>query len=106
MMLMAILYIIIAILAGAAIMLYIHSSEKTKKLEKEIIRLRKLIASGGLDFEQIEHRIVSLKEEINLKKKIIGNNKMTGTDMEKYLEEIDSRVDRIIGELLSDKTTK
>jgi len=103
---MAILYIIIALLAGAVIILYIYFSEKPKKLEKEIERLRKSIVSGGLDFEQIEHRIASLKEDIAVKKKMAGNGKMTGSDMEKYLEETEDRLDRIMGELLSGKTTK
>lgn len=103
---MAALYIIIALLAGAVILLYIYSSEKPKKLEKEIKRLRKSMVSEGLNFEQIEHRVVSLKEDIAAKKKMAGRGKMTGADMEKYLEETGDRVDRIIGELLSGKTTK
>jgi len=103
---MAILYIIIALLAGAVIILYIYSSEKPKKLEKEIRRLRKSMVAEGLGFEQIEHRIVSLKEDIAVKKKIAGSGKMTGSDMEKYLEKTEDRLDKIMGELLSGKTTK
>lgn len=103
---MAILYIIIALLVGAVIILYIYSSEKPKKLEKEIKRLRKSMVSEGLNFEQVEHGIASLKEDIAAKKKMAGSGKMTGSDMKKYLEETEDRLDRIMEELLSGKTTK
>ena len=103
---MAALYIIIAVLAGTVIILYLYSRERPRNLEKEVGRLRKSIVSGGLNYEQIEYRIVSLKEDIAGKKKLISNGKMTGSDMEKYLEEIEGGLDGILGELLSGKTTK
>ncbi len=103
---MAALYIIIAVLVGAVIILYIYSREKPKDLEKEIGRLRKSIVSEGLNFEQIEYRIASLKEDIAGKKKLISSGKMTGSDMEKYLEETEDRLDGILGELLSGKPIK
>jgi len=103
---MAILYILITILVGAVIILYVYSREKPRDLEKEITRLRKSIVSGGVNFEQVEYRIVSLKDDIANKKKLISIGKMTGEDMKKYLEETEKRLDGILEELLSGKTTK
>jgi len=103
---MVALYIIITVLAGAVIILYIYSREKPRELEKEIARLRRSIVSEGLNFEQIEYRITSLREDIAGKKKLISSGKMAGSDMEKYLEETEDRLDGILGEFLSGKTIK
>lgn len=101
---MAALYVIIAVLAGAVIILFIQSRERPKDLEKEIARLRKAIASGGLNFEQAEYRISSLKEDIASKRRLIASGKLKDEDIAKYLEGIENALDGILEELLSGKS--
>jgi chromosome segregation ATPase len=102
---MAALYIIIVILAGAVITLYYYSREKPRALKEEIERLRKSVVSGGLNFEQIEYRIASLKEDISQKKKEIEGGTGANEDMVKYLEELEGKLNRILEDLLTDKKT-
>ena len=101
---MAALYAIIAVLAGAVIILFIQSREKPKDLEKEIARLRKAIASGGLNFEQVEYRISSLKEDIAAKRDLIASGKVKDEEIVKYLEGMEKVLDGILEELLSGKS--
>ena len=101
---MAALYAIIAVLAGAVIILFIQSREKPKDLEKEIARLRKAIASGGLNFEQVEYRISSLKEDIAAKRDLIASGKVKDEEIVKYLEGMEKVLDGILVELLSGKS--
>jgi hypothetical protein len=101
---MAALYVIIAVLVGAVIILFIQTRERPKDLEKEITRLRKAIASGGLNFEQVEYRISSLKEDIAVKKKLIASGKIKGKEIVKHLEGIEKTLDGILEELLSGKS--
>ena len=103
---MAALYVIIAVLVGAVIILFIQSRERPKELEKEIARLRKAIVSGGLNFEQVEYRIASLKDDISGKKKMIDSGKIKGREVVEYLEEMERALDGILEELLSGKTIK
>ena len=103
---MAALYVIIAVLAGAVIILFIQSREKPKDLEKEIARLRKVIVSEGLNFEQVEYRIASLRDDITEKKKMIGSGKMKDREIEDYLRDIEKALDIILEELLSGKMIK
>ena len=103
---MAALYVIIAVLVGAVIILFIQSRQRPMDLEKEIARLRKAIASEGLNFEQVEHRIAGLKEDITVKRKMIGKGKMKSGDIVKYLEKMEKDLDGILEELLSGKSTK
>jgi chromosome segregation ATPase len=102
---MAALYIIIVILVGAVIILYYYSREKPRALKEEIERLRKSVVSGGLNFEQIEYRIASLKEDISEKKEEIEGSSKGNEDMAKYLEELEGKLDRILEEFLTDKKT-
>jgi Ni,Fe-hydrogenase III large subunit len=102
---MAALYIIIVILVGVIILLYYYSREKPRALIKEIERLRKSVVSGGLNFEQIEYRIASLREDISEKKKEIGGGTGTNEDMTGYLEELEGKLDRILEDFLTDKKT-
>lgn len=103
---MAALYVIIAVLVGAVIILFIQSRERPRDLEKEIARLRKAIASEGLNFEQVEYRIASLKDDIAGKKKMIKSGKMKSGDIVKYLNKIEKDLDGILEELLSGKSVK
>ena len=82
---MAALWIILVILVGAVIALFFYSRERPKELQKEIERLRKSIVSEGLNFEQVEHRIESIKEGISEKRKQLKSGKLSGEDLEKYL---------------------
>ena len=103
---MAALYVIIAVLVGAVIILFIQSRERPKDLEKEIVRLRKAIASEGLNFEQVEYRISSLKEDIAAKKKLVATGKMEEKQIAEYLEGLEKSLDGILEELLSGKSVK
>jgi len=103
---MAALYVIIAVLVGAVIILFIQVRERPRELEKEIARLRKAIASEGLNFEQVEYRIASLKDDIAQKKMMIGREGIKTGDMVKYLEKLEKDLDGILGELLSGKSAK
>ncbi|MCJ7666037.1 MAG: hypothetical protein MUO59_04795 [Actinobacteria bacterium] len=103
---MAALWVIIVILGGTVIVLYFYLREKPKELQKEIERLRKSIVSGGLDFEQIEYRIESIKEGIQEKRKKIRSGELSGKDLDKYLAETEKKLDRIISELFSGKSVK
>ena len=103
---MAALLVIIVILVGAIIALFLYSREKPKELQKEIERLRKSVVSGGLDFEQIEYRISSIKDTISEKRKQLKSEKITGKDMDKYLVDMEKKLDRIISELFSGKSAK
>lgn len=101
---MAALLVIVVILVGVIISLFYYWREKPKELQKEIERLRKSVVSGGLDFEQIEYRISSIKETISEKRKQLKSEKITGKDMDKYLADIEKKLDRIISELFSGKS--
>ena len=103
---MAALLVIIVILVGAIIALFYFWREKPKELQKEIERLRKSVVSGGLDFEQIEYRISSIKDSISEKRKQLKSSKITDIDMDKYLADMEKKLDRIISELFSGKSTK
>lgn len=103
---MAALWIVLVILVGAVIALFFYSRERPKELQKEIERLRKSIVSEGLNFEQIEYRIESLKEEIAGKRKELRKGNISGSDIEKYLGETEKKLDGIIAELFSGKSTK
>ncbi len=103
---MAALLVIITILVGAIIGLFFYWREKPKVLQEEIERLRKSVVSGGLDFEQIEYRILSIKDSISVKRKELKSSKMTGKDMDKYLVDMEKKLDRIIAELFSGKSVK
>lgn len=103
---MAALWIILVLLAGAVIGLYFYSRERPKELQKEIERLRKSIVSEGINFEQVEYRIESLKEEIANKRKELRKGNISGRDIEKYLSEMEKKLDGIISELFSGKSTK
>ncbi|MFC2159256.1 hypothetical protein ACFLQS_00865 [Actinomycetota bacterium] len=103
---MAALLVIIVILVGVSIGLFYYWREKPKELQKEIERLRKSVVSGGLDFEQIEYRISSIKETIIEKRKQLKSSNITDIDMDKYLAEMEKKLDRIISELSSGKSTK
>ena len=103
---MAALLVIIVILVGAIIALFLYSREKPKELQKEIERLRKSVVSGGLDFEQIEYRIASIKETISEKRKQLKADKITGNDIDKYLADMEKKLDRVISELFSGKSAK
>jgi len=103
---MAALWIILVILAGAVIALFFYSRERPKELQKEIERLRKSIVSEGLNFEQVEHRIESIKEGISEKRKQLKSGKLSGKDLEKYLAEMEGKLERIISELFSGKSAK
>ena len=103
---MAALYVIIAVLVGAVIILFIQARERPKDLEKEIARLRKAIASEGLNFEQVEYRIASLKDDIAAKKKMIASGKMKGSEIAEYLEGMEKTLDSILEELLSSKSAE
>jgi hypothetical protein len=101
---MAALYVIIAVLVGAVIILFIQSRQRPRDLEKEITRLRKAIASEGLNFEQVEYRIASLKDDIAVKRTMIDKGKMKSGDIAKYLEKMEKDLDSILEELLSGKS--
>lgn len=103
---MAALYIIIAVLVGAVIILFIMLRERPKELEKEITRLRKAIASEGFNFEQMEHRIASLRDDIAARKKLIGSGKINSAEVIKYLEKMEEDLDGILEELLSRNSMK
>jgi hypothetical protein len=103
---MAALYVIIAVLVGAVIILFIQSRQRPRDLEKEIVRLRKAIASEGLNFEQVEYRIASLKDDIAVKRKMVDKGKMKSGDIVKYLEKMEKELDSILEELLSGKSMK
>lgn len=103
---MAALYVIIAVLAGTVIILFIQSRERPKDLEKEISRLRKAIASGGLNFEQVEHRIAGLRDDVEKKRKLVDSGKMKTGQIAEYLKEMEASLDCILEELLSGRTTK
>lgn len=103
---MAALIVIIVILVGAVIALFFYSRERPKELQKEIERLRKSIVSEGLNLEQVEYRIASIKEGIAEKRKQLKSEKLTGKDMEKYLSDMEKKLDRIISELFSGKSAK
>jgi hypothetical protein len=103
---MAALLVIIVILVGAIIALFYFWREKPKELQKEIERLRKSVVSGGLDFEQIEYRILSIKDSISKKRKQLKSSKIIDMDMDKYLADMEKKLDRIISELFSGKSTK
>ena len=62
--------------------------------------------SGGLDFEQIEYRISSMKDSILEKRKQLKSSKIIDMDMDKYLADMEKKLDRIISELFSGKSTK
>jgi hypothetical protein len=102
---MAALYIIIVILVGVVIILYYYSREKPRALTKEIERLRKSVVSGGLNFEQIEYRIASLKEDIAARKNEIEGSSEVKEDIVKYLGELEGKLDVMLEELLTDKKT-
>lgn len=101
---MVALLVIVVILVGVIIALFYYWREKPKELQKEIERLRKSVVSGGLDFEQIEYRISSIKETISEKRKQLKSEKITGKDMDKYLADIEKKLDRVISELFSGKS--
>jgi hypothetical protein len=101
---MAALYVIIAVLVGAVIILFIQSRERPKDLEKEIARLRKAIVSEGLNFEQVEYRISSLMEDIAAKKKLIASGKIKSDEIVKHLEGMEKTLDGILEELFSGKS--
>jgi hypothetical protein len=103
---MAALYVIIAVLVGAVIILFIQARQRPRDLEKEIVRLRKAIASEGLNFEQVEHRIASLKEDIAVKKNMVEKGKMKSGDIVKYLDKMEKDLDGILEELISGKSIK
>ena len=103
---MAALYVIIAVLVGAVIILFIQVRERPRELEKEITRLRKAIASGGLNFEQVEYRISSLKEDIAAKKKLVASGEVKGDEIAEYLEGMEKTLEGILEELLSGKSVK
>ena len=103
---MAALLVIIVILVGVIIALFYFWREKPKELQKEIERLRKSIVSEGINFEQVEYRIESLKEEIAVKRKELRKGNISGRDIEKYLNEMEKKLDGIIAELFSGKSTK
>ncbi len=103
---MAVLYVIITILVGAVIILFIQSRERPRDLEKEVARLRRAIASEGLNFEQVEYRISSLKEDIAARKKLVASGKMKESQIAEYLEELEKSLDGILEELLSGKSVK
>jgi len=103
---MAALLVIIVILVGVIIALFLYWREKPKELQKEIERLRKSVVSGGLDFEQIEHRIASIKETISEKRKQLEADKITGKDMDKYLADMERKLGKVISELFSGKSAK
>jgi hypothetical protein len=103
---MAALFVIIVILVGALIGSFFYWREKPKELQKEIERLRKSVVSGGLDFEQVEYRISSIKDTIVEKRKQLKSEKINDQDMEKYLLDMEKKLERIISELFSGKSTK
>ncbi len=103
---MATLYIIIAALVGAIIILFIVFSKKPKELEKEIARLRRVIASEGVNFEQVEYKIASLKDDIVSRKKLIGSGKRESADIVRYLEKMEKDLDGILEKLLSGNSMK
>ena len=101
---MAALYVIIAVLVGAVIILFIQLRERPKALEKEIARLRRQVVSEGLNFEQVEYRKASLKDDIAARRKLIGSGKMKEKEIVQYLEEMEKDLDGILEELLSGKS--
>ncbi len=103
---MAALLVIVVILVGVIIAMFYYWREKTKELQKEIERLRKSVISGGLDFEQIEYRISSIKDTVSEKRKQLKADKTAGKDMDKYLADMEKKLDRVISELFSGKSVK
>ena len=103
---MAALLVIIVILVGVIIALFFYWREKPKELQKEIERLRKSVVTGGLDFEQVEYRISSIKDTISERRKQLKSEKITSKDMDKYLVDMEKKLDRIIARLFSGKSAK
>jgi cell division protein FtsL len=103
---MAFLWFLIVALAGAIIGLVIYIREKPKALQKEIERLRKSIVSEGKSFEQIEHRIATLKNSISEKKKLAETKKIRNPDLLNFLDDIEKELDEMLKQLFSDNSVK
>jgi septal ring factor EnvC (AmiA/AmiB activator) len=102
---MAALFIIIVILVGAVIGLIFYYREKPKEMQKEIDRLRKSIVSEGRNFEQIEHRIETIKTQIAEKKKLLKPGTIKSKELKDILEDIESQLEDIINSLYLEKQT-
>ena len=100
---MAALFVIIVILAGAVIGLVFYYREKPKEMQKEIDRLRKSIISEGRNFEQIEHRIESIRGQIAEKKKHLKSGSIKSKDLQSLLKDLESQLEDIINSLYSEK---
>ena len=100
---MAALFVIIVILVGAVIGIFFYYREKPKEMQKEIDRLRKSIVSEGRNFEQIEHRIESIRTQIAEKKKPVKSGSIKGKELQSLLKDIESQLEDIINSLYSEK---
>ena len=100
---MAALFVIIVILVGAVIGLFFYNREKPKEMQKEIDRLRKSSISEGKNFEQIEHRIETIKTQIGEKKKLVKPGSIKGKELKSMLEDIESQLEDIMNSLYSEK---
>ena len=100
---MAALFIIIVILAGAVIGLVFYYREKPKEMQKEIDRLRKSNVSEGRNFEQIEHRIETIRAQIAEKKKQIKPGDIKSKELQNILEDIENQLKDIVDSLFSEK---
>lgn len=99
---MGALFIIIAILVGAVIGLAFYNREKPREMQKEIDRLRKSIVSEGRDFEQIEHRIESLRKQLAEKKKNLKPGSIKAKDLKIILKDIENQLKEVIDSLYSE----
>lgn len=91
---------IIIILSCVIIGLIIYLIEKPRELQKEIERLRKSIASGGLSFEQVEYKIANLKKHVSSKRNSIKTGRIYKKDIDGYFKELEDRIDEITGDFL------
>ena len=100
---MAALFIIIAILAGTVIGLVFYNREKPKEMQKEIDRLRKATVSDGSNFEQLEHRIESIRAQIAEKKKSVKTGSIKSKEFQSFLDDTESQLKDIVDSLYSEK---
>ena len=91
---------IIIILSCVIIGLIIYLIEKPRELQKEIERLRKSIASGGLSFEQVEYKIANLKKYVSSKRNSIKTGRIYKKDIDGYFKELEDKIDEITGDFL------
>lgn len=103
---MAFLWFLIVVLAGTVIGLVIYITEKPKAMQKEIDRLRKSMILEAKNFEQLEYRIETLKNNIFEKRKIAEKEGIKNRDFISYLEDLEKQLDKILNQLLSENAAK